>query len=417
MTKTIQELAEAMLTEVTSRTTKITDTNEGSILDAISGGTAYVVSELQRLVLERFNATFFDTAQGPTSTGGSGSVDDLETLAVDHFGTDFARPGAVKASTTQTFSRPTNNAGVCVIPAGTVVKTEKDADGNEIRFETTEEVSLTYGGGSDLSVDVDIEAVDGGTDGNVGAGEITVIESSLTDPSVVTTNASVANGGEDTYTDAAYREYIKNTLATFRQALASSIEAAALTVSGIVSATAIESEQPVCLFDIPTQDIDPSVIISASGPRHVRYFYLPYAELYIADASGAPSDAQVALVEAAIAPVKAFGVYVKVQKATGQALNWELVVTLDAGGANYTDFQAGDFSIVEDWMSAYINALDIGDGFDAAAALTAVKEAWGIVAIGGDPAGPLDFADVTSPNPSVAGATGVKLYAGTMTVG
>lgn len=414
--KTIQELVEAMLAEVTSRTSKITDTNEGSILDAFSGATGYVVSEIEQLVLDRFNATFFDTAEGPESTGGSGTADDLETLAVDHFGSDFERPGAVASSGTITFSRPTNGAGVCTIPAGTIVKTEKDADGEEKRYETTEEVILTVGGGSDLTIDADIEAVIAGEDGDAGAGEVIVIESALTDDTVTCTNAAVISGGDDTYEDSEYREYIKNKLAAFRQAIASSIEAAALTVAGIVSATALEVEQAVCLFDVPTQDIDPSVIISASGPRLVRYFYLPHAKLYVADATGAPSDAQIALVEAAIAPVKAFGVYVEVLKATGQALNWSITVTLDAGGANYSDFQAGDFTILEDWMSAYINALDIGDGFDAAAALTALKAAWGTVAIGGDPAGPLDLSAVTSPNPSVAGAAGVKLYAGTMSV-
>ena len=120
--------------------------------------------------------------------------------------------------------------------------------------------------------------------------------------------------------------------------------------------------------------------------------------------------------QAAIAPVKAFGVYIEVLKATGQALNWSLTVTLNPSGANYSDFQAGDFSLVEDWMSAYIDAFDIGDGFDATAALNAVKADWGTTGIGGDRAGPQDFTAVTSPNPSVAGVAGVKLYAGTMSV-
>ena len=414
--KTIQELQEACVAEVLSRTTKITDDSEGSILDAISGAVAFTVSEIQRILLDRFNATFFDTANGPATTGGVGTTDDLRNLAVDHFGDDFERPGALKSNVVMTFSRSSAAAGACLIPTGTIIKTTKDADGEEIRFETTDDATLTSGGGSDLTVDVSADAVVGGSAGNVGAGTIEVIESALTDSTVVCTNASAAIDGNDTYQDAAYREYIKNTLATFRQAIATSIEAAALTIPGIVSATALEVESPVALFDPATQQIDPSVIVSASGPRLVRWFYLPHAKLYIADATGAPSDAQVGLVADAIGPVKAFGVYVEILKATGQALNWSLVVTLDAGGAHYADFQAGDFTIVESWMAAYINAFAIGDGFDAAAALTAVKETWGIVAIGGDTDGPLDFADVTSPNPSVSGAAGVKLYAGTMAV-
>lgn len=414
--KTIQELVEQFTTETLSRSTKITDTNEGSILDGLAGAAAYVTSELQRILLDRFNATFFDTAKGPASTGGAGTTDDLQTLATDHFGADFARPGAVEATVSLAFTRPTAAAGACTIPAGTIVKTEKDSDGEEVRFETTEEVILTSGGGSDLSITADANAVVGGIAGNVGAGTLTVIESALTDSTVVVTNSLAATGGLDTYQDAEYREYIKNKLETLRQAIQASIEAAALTVTGIFSATAVSAEQPVALFDPTTQDLDPSIVISASGPRLVRWFYLPHAKLYVADATGTPSASQLAQVEAAIEPVRAFGVYIEVLGASGQALNWSIVVTLDPGGAHYTDFQAGDFTIVENWMAAYINAFDIGDGFDAAAALTALKAAWGTVAIGGDPAGPLDFAAVTSPNPSVAGVAGVKLYAGTMAV-
>jgi uncharacterized phage protein gp47/JayE len=90
-----------------------------------------------------------------------------------------------------------------VIPIGTVVGVEPSEPGAEApEFQTTEEVTLTGG-----SEDVDVEAVEAGTEGNVAAGAITVVVTANEDLDSVT-NAAATEGGTDTENDEAFRARI-----------------------------------------------------------------------------------------------------------------------------------------------------------------------------------------------------------------
>jgi uncharacterized phage protein gp47/JayE len=81
-----------------------------------------------------------------------------------------------------------------VIPIGTVVGVEPSEPGAEApEFQTTEEVTLTGG-----SEDVDVEAVEAGTEGNVAAGAIPVVVSATAD----------LDSGTDTENDEAFRARI-----------------------------------------------------------------------------------------------------------------------------------------------------------------------------------------------------------------
>lgn len=127
---------------------------------------------------------------------------DLDELAIRN--SVVRDPGSL-ATGTVTFQVTSDSAR---IPEGTVVTTEPDADGDAIRFETTEEVTPAANASS---VDADVEAIERGTAGNVGSGSIVNIPSPPPqvsgDPPV--SNSSATTGGESRETNAELRQRTK----------------------------------------------------------------------------------------------------------------------------------------------------------------------------------------------------------------
>ncbi len=360
--KSQQELYDLFITTLQSQCPTLTDVSEGSIDDGLGGTFSIAALELQRYITIAFNKTFFDLANGPEITGGP---DDLQTLAVDHFGDAFSRPVAVAAVDIATFSRDNDDAGACTILAGSIVKTQADASGNVQRYSTDDTVILTSGGATDLSVSVGITAVVAGLAGNAVAGAINQIETSLTDSTVVVANDGNATGA-DAQDDATYRETIRNLLVTLRGATIAAIEAAALNVQGVVVANAVEVERAVIFYDIATQA--PEV--------GETWFYIPFCTLYIADASGTANDSLLAQVEAAIDPIRAYGVFIKLVGATPIAISWTAVIALNPTGPNYATL-SGDTSILKTSMKGYLTGLGIGTDFVRATADAAMLAIWG----------------------------------------
>lgn len=110
--KSQQELYQSFVTELENEASNITDQTDGSNVDILAGVVSTAVNELLENSQDNYRKTFFDTAHGPEVTGGP---DDLQTLAVDHFGDDFSRPGATHANTVVTFSRPNTDKGDVLI--------------------------------------------------------------------------------------------------------------------------------------------------------------------------------------------------------------------------------------------------------------------------------------------------------------
>lgn len=389
--RSFQDIKTLFITEVQNNRPDLTDTEEGSILDAMASAASLAVSEVARLTVEEFGKTFFDSANGPEVTGGP---DDLETLAVDHFGDTFARPAAVKATGTVTFSRASTAAGDVDIDAGTVVTTEKNSDGIAQRYVTLADVTMTT-----TSISADIEADLAGSDGNVGIGTVVLIETPLTDSSVGVTNAAAVAGGSDEETDAEYRETIKDSILALKGAVASAIEAAAKTASGVVYASAVETEKPVIEYDIATNAIKAAAI----------FFRIPYAVVYVADEDGNGSSLLEAAARVKIDEVRALGVFIDVASATATALNWTLDIVLNITGPNYAALSS-DTELIRDSMDQYIKDIAIGTGFDVSDATAAMLAIWG-------PSGTNDITSSIStsiPAADVAGSTGVKLIPGTL---
>lgn len=372
--KSQEELYDEFITELQNIAPELTDTNEGSNLDFLAGVMSFAVSEISRLTVDEFRKTFFDTAHGPEITGGP---DDLETLAVDHFGDDFARPAATSALGVVAFSRANMDAGNCTIPIGTVVKTLPNANGEAQRFTTEAEVILTG-----LTINASVNAAVPGVAGNVLADTVTVIESALTDSSVVVTNALAFTGGAAEENDAEYRETIRNRLLSLTGATLAAITAAAKNVAGVETATAIEAEIVVIEYDIATS----APVVGAD------YFRIPRVILYIADANGTASAPLIALVEAAIAIVRAAGVRVEVLGAIALELDWSAEITLNPGGPNFAELSV-DPTPIEASMRDYINELPIGTDFIRTTANAAIMAIWG-------PAGTNDITAFVTNTPS-----------------
>lgn len=388
--RSYDELRQIFVDEVQNLKPELTDTSEGSTLDTLSRAAALAISEVTRVAVSEFSKTFFDSANGPTVTGGA---DDLQSLAVDHFGSEFSRPGAVKATGTVTFSRPSSAPGNVTIVQGTSLSTNKDSSGKSILFVTDSEVTL-----SGTSVSVGVTAVLDGVSGNVVAAKIVNIDTPLTDPTVTVTNASPAAGGAEAQDDETYRTTIRNKLKSLSGSIATSIEAAALTASGVAYASAVEINIPVIEYDIATGGIK-------AGKS---FFRIPYPVVYVADASGNSSPSLVAAALVKVLAARAFGVYISVQGAIAASLNWTLDIVLNPLGPNYTALSA-DTVLIRDAMSQYLLQLDIGSGFDVSDATDAIFAQFGTLGTGD-----LTSAATTTPSADVGGVVGTKIIPGTL---
>lgn len=363
---------------------ELTDFSDGSLHDIIAGAFSASLNEMTELTLSEFQKTFFDTATGS----------DLDTLAVDHFGEAFSRPEAIKATGVIRFSRPNTAEGNVTIAIGTVVKTEKDSEGNEISFLTTEAVTLTG-----LSIDADIEASVAGVKGNLLPSTLIVLETTLTDPSITVNNLLAMAGGTNEQDDAEYRETIKSLIQALAGATKQAIEGAVLALPSVGFVTLITEEKAVIEYDIGGEEI-----LAGS-----KFFRIPYPIVYVADENGNSSPSLVADVLEAIIPIKACGVNIDVQGASAIALNWSATLVLNAGGPNYAELQ-NDLQPIKDSMIEYINTkLSIGEGFSRSSANQFILSVWG-------PSGTGDLTSFSTSTPAgdVSVNSSEKLIAGTM---
>jgi len=372
--------------EVQSQAGEFSDFNEGSMHDILAGAISTCMNELSELIVEEFMKTYFDLAEG----------DDLDKLAVDHFGETFSRPEASFATGSGIFSRLTTEKGNVTIPSGTIVKTKKNSSGIEIRYKTDAEVIMTG-----LSISANITAVEAGKSGVVNAGTITVIESSLTDSSISFSNSANTAGGEDKMEDADYREFLKQKILSLVGATLASIQSTALAVAGVFYAVPIIEKKIVIEYDIANSQI-------LAG---AKYFTIPYPVLYVADEDGNSSTQLINAVKEAIALVKACGVEIIVKGAISAPIDWTASLTLNPSGPNYSVLQS-DLSMIKEQMAIYINdKIAIGSGFNKPTANAYILSIFG-------PSGTDDITTFSTSVPSgnVAGAIGTKLIAGTVSL-
>jgi uncharacterized phage protein gp47/JayE len=151
------------------------------------------------------------------------------------------RRPAQTATGVVTFSRDTNATTDYTIPSGTLVET---LESDPVTFETEESVTLSSG---TKSVDATVRAVEGGSDGNVGSGAITVMPSPPTgvedvtnsdptgDPTVDDTSGDPLEVGRNRETDFELRTRILDTDATDIGPTADGTELAVSQVDDVLS--------------------------------------------------------------------------------------------------------------------------------------------------------------------------------------
>lgn len=247
---------------------------EGSDINIVIASASALAEEITRQLAVRLAALFLDGATG----------EDLDRLVADRFSPTIVRKSATPALATVEFSRISGALPAVSIPAGTRLRS---ASG--IEFETT--VAVALAAASTGPVSASAQCRQAGIAGNVAAGAINQIVSTLTDPSVIVVNPAVAAGGDETESDARLRARARDFFRTARRGTLAAIEFGALTVPGVRQATAIEE---VDSLGNPTGRVS----------------------LYVADALGQANAALVLAVRAALLEYRSAGVIVDISSAT-----------------------------------------------------------------------------------------------------
>jgi len=198
---------------------------DGDVTTAQLHAGAAMADAVIRYAAQAFRDTFLDGATGTA----------LRTLVNDHLNIQAIE--ASQAEVVLTFTR-TGGGAAGTILAGTEVATNFDANGNQVVFTTDSD--LVFGLGVNGPLTVSATAQNAGPDGNVSAGTIQRILTSLWDPAFTVSNLLVAAGGNLAEDDDQLRERARAFYATLRRGTLATLEFGAKTVSTVRVATAIE---------------------------------------------------------------------------------------------------------------------------------------------------------------------------------
>ena len=185
-TQSFQQLVQSFAAAVQSRTSTLINFALGGILRAVGEATASVALWLQALVIQFINVTRLASSSGS----------DVDTFIQD-FG--LQRLGAKAATGTVTFSRFTAGSTAPFIANGTIVKTADTtqsftvyADPTNVNYSATL-LGYTMPAGV-TSINVPVQAAVAGTNGNVAAGTISLIASTVVGVDTVVNSAAFTNG-------------------------------------------------------------------------------------------------------------------------------------------------------------------------------------------------------------------------------
>jgi len=223
---TFQDLFRIARDEVLSRNARVSreaverDGMDANILIASAGAMA---DECIGQVADLSSSLFLDSAKDT----------DLDRLVFDRYG--LTRKAAAASLGSVEFSTVLPAPGNFNIPTGVVLQT---AGGNQ--FLTVESTVFAVGTVGPLVVAV--RSVLAGASQNVGTGKITSILTAipLSAPDLKVTNTLATAGGDDAETDASLRDRARRFFSTARRGTLAALEAAALGVPGVRTASAVE---------------------------------------------------------------------------------------------------------------------------------------------------------------------------------
>jgi uncharacterized phage protein gp47/JayE len=294
---------------------QLIDPNEvdkrGSDANLFVGSGAVMLAHIVRHLAYATARLFLDSAEG----------DDLDRLVFDRYGE--ARKGATPAVGTVRFWRVSTAAGNGTIPIGTKLVALNGAE-----YITT---TAAHFGALDLTATADVRAVQAGKAPQVGRNQIRKFAPSnaVFDTTLQLTNDDPTAHGEDREDDETFRNRMRNFWLSVRRGTLGAIEFGALTVPGIVSATAVEA------------------IEGTASPARI-------VNLYIADSSGVASAAMTRTVIAALADYRAAGIRVIVWPSMPSIVSIVLKLAFQSGVDTVTLTQQVITAVIE-----YVNSLPV----------------------------------------------------------
>lgn len=227
------ELKNSIIDNLTQSFNNTLDLSDGEPLRTIVE--AFVEElDLQYWQLEQnYNSSFIDSAYG----------DDLTNL-VALLG--ISRNQSTMAKGTITFYRETPATQNYYIPEGTLVESIPTEEGIVVQFLTIEEANLLIG---QTSVDVPIEATEGGSNGNVAPSAIRVINDPPTGIEGVINNESTA-GGEEEEIDEELRERALAALETAGKGTLEAIKFYVNSIEGIREVSVVDMARGIGTIDV-----------------------------------------------------------------------------------------------------------------------------------------------------------------------
>lgn len=304
----------------------------GSVTRAILEANASVGMWIQYLVVQIWLSERLATSQGPE---------------VDSFVNDFGliRLPATPATGSAIFSRfysgmtalivPYFNADGSVNTSGVQVITADLSQSFGVTTDTTNPAWSASMGGYVLasgvsSINVTVQALVAGSAGNIQAGALSLIATSV--PGVDTvTNPIVFSDGEDAETDSALRARFQNFIATLAEGTVGAIKNAISSVQQGLSYNVIENTMP-------------------SGATTLGFFTIT-----VDDGTGSPSAALIAAVSQAVNKVRPIGSSFAVQGPAVIVAVISMSITASAG-YSLTALETQVATVIEE----YINGLGIG---------------------------------------------------------
>lgn len=226
------EIVSGIATATQAAASSLLDFSVGSILRAVAQAVAGQLLWLQAIILQVLTLTRASTSVGT----------DLDSWCAD-FG--FTRLPARAATGQVTFSRFTA-AQQAVVPVGVTVQTGDGSQTFTVTLDTSNTAYSALLGGYVLpantaSVNVPVQAVAPGSGGNVLAGAVSVITSSISGVDTVTNAAAFLNGA-NAEPDADFRARYVLFLASLSKATKAAIGAAVLGVQQGLNYTITENE-------------------------------------------------------------------------------------------------------------------------------------------------------------------------------
>jgi uncharacterized phage protein gp47/JayE len=274
-----------------SKATKIEPTMvdvQGSDANLFVGSTSVMVDVVTKQLGYSINRTYLDGAEG----------DDLDRWAYDRY--QETRKGASAAVGSVRFYRATLTGGDGSIPIGTVLKSLLGTE-----YITTTIASF---GVNSYTAFASVRASQAGKATEVGENQITKFSNpgSAFDPTIQVNNDSTTAGGEDAEDDDTFKLRLRNFWLTARRGVLSAIVQGATSVSGVVSAEAVEA------------------LSSTGQPARL-------VNLYIADSSGVASQELANSVYAALNDYRAGGIPVIISTSIPLIISIALALEFQAG--------------------------------------------------------------------------------------